>query len=104
MSASTPEAKIKQKIKRLLDNYRNRNIWYFMPVPYGYGQSTVDYIGIFRGHSFAIEAKRPGKEPTPRQELILEKIALAGGKAFVVNDDVSLAALEVWLTTVGATK
>lgn len=100
MSATTPEAKIKQKIKKVLDNYRNDGIYYHMPVPGGYGTSTLDYLGFFRGRGFAIEAKRPGGKPTDRQRGTIEAIERAEAAVFVVSDDVSLTKLDAWLFSI----
>lgn len=100
----TPEAKIKRAIKSILDNY-NSNVYYYMPVPSGYGSTVIDYIGFACGCGFAIEAKRPGGEPTPRQEVVIERMRQAGAVVFVVNGPESLDELDKWLTTVvGETK
>jgi penicillin-binding protein-related factor A (putative recombinase) len=39
-----------------------------MPVPSGYGESTLDYIGCYKARFFAIETKKPGGKLTPRQQ------------------------------------
>ncbi len=41
-----------------------------------------DLIGVIRGRFFAIEAKRPGKEPTRLQAYVMSQIRKAGGIAF----------------------
>lgn len=56
-----------------------------MPVPYGYGPTTLDYLGCIRGKFFAIEAKAPGKKPTPLQINTIERIRAAGGRTFVID-------------------
>ncbi len=96
MSSNTPEGKIKKKIKQVLDKY-STHIYIYMPVPGGFGAPTLDYLGFIKGRGFSIEAKRPGKKPTPRQELTIEKMQQAGVATFVVSDDASLAELDVWL-------
>jgi penicillin-binding protein-related factor A (putative recombinase) len=68
-----------------------------MPVPYGYGQSTLDYLICMRGYFLAIEAKAPGKKPTDRQKMIMEKIRSSGGVVFVIDGDEGLAQLEEFL-------
>ena len=98
VEAVTPEGIIKQKIKKLLDSY-SKHLYYYMPVPSGYGSRTVDYLGCCKGVFFAIEAKRPKGKPTALQQSVLEQIRDAGGVSFVVNDDASLAELERWLDT-----
>jgi hypothetical protein len=95
----TPEGKIKQKIKKILDNYGSR-IYVYMPVPGGYGKSTLDYLGFIDGRGFAIEAKRPGKEPTTRQQIIRAEIERSGTPVFLINDDESLQDFECWLEAV----
>jgi hypothetical protein len=98
----TPEGRIKKKLKDLLDSY-GKALYYYMPVPSGYGKSTIDYLGCARGRFFGIEAKgRPDQGPTVRQEGVIEDILAAGGVVFVVNDDVSLAHFQVWLDVVCA--
>lgn len=92
----TPEGRVKEKIKKVLDIYRDR-VYVFMPVPNGYGKTTVDYLGIFHGLGFAIEAKRPGKRPTSKQLAVLEEVVAAGGVSFAVSDDEELQAFADWL-------
>lgn len=51
---TTPEGKIKEKIRMVLETYRERGIlYYYMPVPVGYGRSTLDYLGFICGYGFA---------------------------------------------------
>jgi hypothetical protein len=90
----TPEGKIKAKLRRMLNAY---DCWHYWPVPGGYGRRTVDVLGLYRGHFFAVEAKRPGKGPTELQTQELALIQDTGGTSFVVNDDASLKKLKDWL-------
>jgi len=93
----TPEAKIKQKIKLILETYQDMGIlYYYMPVPVGYGRSTLDYLGFICGHGFAIEAKAEGKKPSERQKGIIEDILNSGVPVFVINDIASLAEFNDW--------
>lgn len=78
----TPEAKIKRAISKLLSKHK---LYSYMPVPYGYGPTTLDYLGCIRGKFFAIEAKAPGKKPTPLQINTIERIRAAGGRTFVID-------------------
>lgn len=64
-----------------------------MPVPYGYGASTLDYLICFRGRFIAIEAKAPGKKPTERQRMIIEKIRSCGGDVFLIDGEEGLEQL-----------
>lgn len=100
MSRVTPEGQVKKKIKELLDLYKLDGIYYYMSVPSGYGESTLDYVGFIRGLGFAIEAKRPGKIPTTRQERIIERIKASNTPVFVISCEAELAPLEAWLEAV----
>jgi hypothetical protein len=93
--ATTPESRIKDKIRAVLKSYEH--IYFFMPVPTGMGATTVDFLCCYRGHFFGIEAKAPGKIPTPRQEYVLEQIRLAGGSTFTIDGDAGLDALREFL-------
>jgi hypothetical protein len=92
----TPEGRIKNKIKDLLAIYRER-IYYYMPVPSGYGATTIDFLICFNGLFIGIEAKKPKGKPTARQDGVLEDIRAARGVTFVVNDDESLNVLALFL-------
>ena len=103
MSATTPEGKIKRKIKGVLDNYRNvSNIYTYMPVPGGFGAPSLDYLGCVNGMFFAIEAKRPGGKPTLRQLGTIQMLQAAGAAVFVISDDESLRVFERWLERASA--
>lgn len=81
----TPEAKVKAKVKKLLDQLR---IYYFFPATHGYGRSGVpDIIGCFMGLFVAIECKAGKGQLTGLQELELTKIKAAGGFTFVARED-----------------
>lgn len=98
--AKTPEGDAKQQIRDLLNGYDG--MWFYMPVPSGYGRRTVDFIGIFRGFGFAIEAKAPGKEPTLNQQDELSAVRHAGGMSFAIDGVLSPGFVELrqWLLTV----
>ena len=68
-----------------------------MPVQVGYGATTLDYLGFCCGLGFAIEAKRPGGKPTIRQQFVIENIEKSQTPVFVVDDDLSLNDLKLWL-------
>lgn len=91
--ASTPEGKVKAKVSGLLK--ATPGLYYTMPVPGGYGDSTLDYIGCFNGKFFAIETKKPGGEPTPRQKQIIARMKAAGAAVFVIDGDTT--ELENWI-------
>lgn len=95
----TPERQIKDKIKKVLK--AQRDLYYEMPVPSGYGRSGLDFHGCIRGHYFAIEAKATGKEPTPLQRATIAAIERAGGMVFVIDDERDVRMLDAWLTQRG---
>lgn len=93
---TTPEGQIKRAIRAVLRKYDDR-IYVFMPVPGGYGASSLDYIGFAQGRGFAIEAKKPRGKPTTRQEAVIEKMRSAGARVFIINGPEGLAELDQWL-------
>lgn len=94
----TPEGRVKKRISELLRSYSH--VYILMVVPGGYGDTTLDYICCFRGLFFSIEAKRPGKEPTNRQQQIRATMERAGGKVFKIDGDAGLAELKEWMDRV----
>jgi hypothetical protein len=53
---STPEKKVKLKVRAILD--WDKDIYYFTPMTGGYGRSGVpDIVGCYKGRFFAIECK-----------------------------------------------
>lgn len=100
MIGTTAEGLVKRKINKILSKYSE--LYAYMPVPYGYGPSSLDYIICIGGNFIAIEAKAPGKEPTARQIEIIRRIRLAGGKVFIIDGTAetnTLASLERYLDT-----
>lgn len=89
----TPEGKVKKKVSELLRRYSD--LYVFMPVPSGYGQSTLDYIVCYRGRFIAIETKRPGGKPTDRQRQMMTLIERSGGAVFLIDGDIE--ELQHWL-------
>jgi len=68
--------------------------WFFRPYMAGFGKAgvadiiaciptviTQSMVGKTLGIFYSIEVKRPGKEPTPRQETRMKEIEAAGGFA-----------------------
>lgn len=85
--SQTPEGRVKKKVSTFLKSVEG--IYYFMPVPSGYGESSLDYLGCYRGRFFAIETKKPGGKPTERQEKIIALIKRSGGAVFVIDGDIT---------------
>jgi hypothetical protein len=71
----TAEGKLKNQVRKMLNE---AGAWYWMPVPSGYGRSTLDFIGCYHGRFFAIETKAPGKKLTSRQEIIVREMCYQG--------------------------
>lgn len=96
--AKTPEGKVKDAIKAFLKSLPG--CWFFMPVSNGMGAHGVpDFIGVYRGRFFAIEAKAPGKEKntTPLQDRVIGLIRAAGGHVVVASD---LQTVKVMFTSI----
>ena len=94
----TPEWYEKRDIKAYLDQ-GVPILWYFMPLMAGFGGSGVsDVIGVHRFKGFfAIEIKRPGKEPTPIQWRRMAEIEAAGGKTFWGTAEKVIGEFEAWI-------
>lgn len=91
----TPEGKIKKKVSTFLQS--KPNLYYWMPVPSGYGATTLDYVGCYLGKYFAVETKAPGKKPTDRQNVAIAMMRRAGAAVFVI-DSGDISQLEAWCT------
>lgn len=91
----TPEGKVKAAVNKLLDRYKS--LYRFMPVPGGFGASSLDYLLCVNGRFLAIETKAPGKKPTDRQKMVIGQIRRAGGTCFVIDGDEGLKQLEEYL-------
>lgn len=94
---TTPEGRVKAKLRRLLSNYTG--LYAYWPVPSGYGRTSVDVLGCYRGSFFAVETKPEGKKPTLRQTGELQAMERSMGKTFVIigMDSPVFEELEEWL-------
>ena len=82
--ASTPEALVKKRIRKILDA---NGVYYAMPIGTGYGNSGVpDFLCCVHGHFFAIEAKAGKGKTTALQDAHIERIIEGGGTAVVINE------------------
>lgn len=100
------EKVVKVRVKKMLKEY---GAYWFMPVQTGYGASALDFYGCHKGRFYSIETKAPGKKLTPRQELVMDSINIAGGVVFVIGEKClytedklqytfsGMAGLEAWL-------
>jgi hypothetical protein len=70
-----------------------------MPVPNGYGKPSLDFIGCYRGHFYAIETKTAGKHATARQNVTAQEMIAAGAAVFFIEGEDSpvFSCLERWL-------
>ena len=83
--ATTPEAKVKAKIKAIL---KAHNIYYAMPIGTGYGNSGVpDFLCCVNGKFLAIEAKAGKGRTTALQEKNLRQIQDSNGWSMVVDEE-----------------
>jgi hypothetical protein len=89
--ASTPEAKVKLAVRRILGEYDRADVsgygrlYQHWPVMNGMGRPSLDCIVCYYGMYIAIETKAPGRSPTPRQELTIKQIHSAGGIVLVID-------------------
>lgn len=81
---ATPEGRVKQRVKKLLDKYEN--VYYSMPVPYGYGKSELDFVVCVNGRFLEIETKAGKGNMTVRQRNTADQIEKANGTALLVNE------------------
>ena len=82
--ATTPEAKVKAKIKAIL---KAHNVYYAMPIGTGYGNSGVpDFLCCVNGCFLAIEAKAGKGTTTALQLKNMQAINAAGGYTCIINE------------------
>jgi hypothetical protein len=82
--ATTPEAKVKAKIKAIL---KEHNIYYAMPIGSGYGNAGVpDFLCCVNGYFVAIEAKAGKGQATALQLKNLRDINASGGYTCIINE------------------
>lgn len=78
MLEKTVKAAVRKRLKEI-------GAYQFWSVPFGLGDTTVDVLFCYKGIFGGIETKAPGKHPTLRQKITLEKIKAAGGLTFVID-------------------
>lgn len=95
--ATTPEGRVKLKVRDLLAEYAG--MYSYWPVPSGYGKASLDILGCYRGRFFSVETKAPGKKPTLRQTMEINDIEAAMGRTFIIAgvDSPVLKELKDWL-------
>jgi hypothetical protein len=83
--ASTPESKVKTKIKAIL---KEQGVYYAMPIGTGYGNAGVpDFLCCVNGRFVAIEAKAGIGQTTALQDKNLRDIAAANGVTLIIRED-----------------
>lgn len=80
----TPENKVKAEVKKVIAEFKSQ-IDSFWPVPGGFGESHLDCILCVNGAYVAIETKKPGAKPTPRQKFRIDTVHRAHGLALVID-------------------
>jgi len=82
----TPEGKVKDQIKKILNN---RKILFFMPNMSGMGAAGLpDFIICIDGQMIAVEAKRDGTAKlTTKQDSTMKKLRRAGVITLLVHAD-----------------
>ena len=100
MATKGPEAKVKESIRQQL-NSLGADCWWYMPVAGPFAVAGIpDFIGIYKGKGFGIEAKAENGKVTPHQKRQLGMIAAAKGFSIIVRgvEDAKLVAsmLRVW--------
>lgn len=95
--AQTPEGKVKAAVIAIL---KKEDVWYFIPVSNGMGQSGIpDIICCVSGRFLAIECKAGKNKPTALQTMQIERIRHAGGAAAVVNE-LNIDSISEWIRRV----
>jgi hypothetical protein len=93
-SSSTPEGKVKDKIKKIL---KAHGAYYAMPMGTGFGNAGVpDFLCCIDGRFVAIEAKAGVGKTTALQKKNLAEIESCGGSAWVINED-NIDLFEIWM-------
>lgn len=79
----TKEGTVKKDIKAILDTL---GVYYFMPSGNGYGRSAIpDFVGCYKGHFIAIEAKADNLQATAIQQRELNRISSHEGLGICIN-------------------
>jgi Holliday junction resolvase len=80
----TPEAKVKNKVKKILDSL---GCYHFSPQTGGYGKSGIpDIIACYKGRFIAIECKAGKGQVTALQKYNIDQIKANQGLAIIINE------------------
>jgi hypothetical protein len=81
------EADVKAEVKKVLNSYGDK-VWWFMPVPTGFGvQGVPDFVCSICGRFVAIETKFGRNGLTKWQIKQMEGIIGTGAAHMVINED-----------------
>jgi hypothetical protein len=99
--AKTPEGKVKDAVKAVLNAYTP--VWYFMPVSGGYGVHGIpDFVCCVAGRYLVIECKAGRGRPTALQLLQLNGIRGAGGVSLLIRSVDEASDVVAYLHMLGA--
>lgn len=91
MSASTPEGKVKDKVRFIFKQINSKwpgKLWHCMPMGQMYGKRGVpDFLVCVNGSFVAIEVKAQRGKLSAMQKLELNQIGLARGYTYVAYPD-----------------
>lgn len=95
---TTPEGKVKARVKRIIKAY-GRRVHSRWPVLNGMGEPMLDCVACVNGEMFYVETKAEGERLTMRQALTRQEILDAGGVVFVIIgiDELVLAEFDAWI-------
>ena len=80
------ERDVKEEVKKVLQGYGDR-VWYFMPVPTGFGvQGVPDFVCSIGGRFVGIETKFGSNGLTKFQIKQMEGIVQTGAAHMVINE------------------
>jgi hypothetical protein len=92
---ATPENAVKRALIKLLNSY---GVWHYPASAGAYSIGGIpDRICCVGGKFVGIECKAPGKKPTALQAKCHSGIRAVGGVVFVVDGEVSLQEVKMWL-------
>lgn len=87
------EGDVKKAVKKVLAEFPADDLWYFMPPANGYGRSGIpDFVGCYKGNTFAVETKFGHNDPTNNQIREIHHLTRSGAKVDIVRE----TNIEMW--------